>query len=551
MPVIEGATDLQRQGRDDDGVVIALLALVLVVLMGLAAIAVDIGSAYAVRRQDQGAVDTATLAAAIQGRVGSGYTGMVQTIKDVVAKNSPAPITDANWAACTDPDHLPIASTTVTSIGSPCISFGYQKTTDAQPTGITQIRVRLPDVAVPTVFGGIFGVKAINTHALAVAEIRSPFEFPSGLFADASAGSQICLLNGSSGNGGLCNSNVSGAFGLFNPYYYSIAGCPSGGGGSGGNGPGLAIAQGVDHQLFPLKASPTDPTQPDLTLERDNGASGCTEYFPNTVTNNQGFTNQDIAAGLVQGDTGQHNPSGLPYRGRLSNGPYWNGGPSGNLNSATIGGLPMDDVPIWYFLAPLATLTAHSAPLECRVAQQMSPKRDQLVTTAFNSSLGLTVNTTTAALTALEVNNGLSTDGVTPLYSSPEDIVAACLSKWTENVGPIFTKSIATTLRLTSVPRYWENASSTGNNHIRYFQPLYIDAAALKDNGNAARTGAVAYAGDPVSSTNSAWNGGNFANSFAGVVGMAVPCDTMPASICKTQDGLAGSGSIGQVWLVQ
>lgn len=535
---------------DDRGSVLVMFALLLVVLLGFAAIAIDIGAAYSVKRQDQGAVDTAALSAAVQGRVGAGPAGMIQTIKDSVSQNSPAPITDAAWAACKDPSHLPVLSTAYSASGSECISFGYSRTGGAQPSGITKIRVRLPNVSVATTFGRALGVNSILTHAVAVSEITSPFPFPSGLFADASAGDQICLLNGPSGNGGLCSSNSSGGFGMFQPYYYSISGCPSGGQGSGGNGPGLAIAQGIDHQLFPLKAVVGAPASPDLTLARLNGAGGCTEYFPNTVADNQGFTNQDITSGFVTGDNGQHNPSGLPYSGRLNNGPYWDGGPNGDLNTAYVGGLTMDNAPLWYFLRSLSYLNSRNAPDACKAAAQLSPKRNQWTTTTFDSTTGLTVSTPTSALLNVEQQYALLFDPVRGWPASPEILMAKCLNQWSESVGPIFTTDIAKTRRLTSVPRFWEN-SDTNIEHIRYFQPLYLDVAALKDNGNTARTGATWYAGDPVAKTNNTWNSGNFSNAFAGVVGQALPCDTMPATICKTQDGRAGSGSIGQVWLIQ
>ena len=53
----------RRRGADESGVVIVLVAVLMVVILGVAALAIDIGSIYKAQRQAQSAADTGALAA--------------------------------------------------------------------------------------------------------------------------------------------------------------------------------------------------------------------------------------------------------------------------------------------------------------------------------------------------------------------------------------------------------------------------------------------------------------------------------------------------------
>jgi hypothetical protein len=54
---------LRRRGAQEDGVVLAFVAIMMVVILGMAAMAIDIGSYYAAQRRAQAAADAAALAA--------------------------------------------------------------------------------------------------------------------------------------------------------------------------------------------------------------------------------------------------------------------------------------------------------------------------------------------------------------------------------------------------------------------------------------------------------------------------------------------------------
>ncbi|HEY6532017.1 MAG TPA: pilus assembly protein TadG-related protein, partial [Acidimicrobiales bacterium] len=55
---------LRERGRDDDGAVLVLVALCMVAVLAVSAVVIDLGNARQVRRQEQGGVDAAAVAAA-------------------------------------------------------------------------------------------------------------------------------------------------------------------------------------------------------------------------------------------------------------------------------------------------------------------------------------------------------------------------------------------------------------------------------------------------------------------------------------------------------
>src|SRR5882724_7695164 len=106
--------------RDESGAVLILSVLSLVVLLGLAALVVDIGGSYAQRRQMQSSSDSAAVGAA-QNLAASDLAGAASQATTIGKQNLPK--LTPNWNACGS-DVLPSSPLAFTSYpGSNCISF--------------------------------------------------------------------------------------------------------------------------------------------------------------------------------------------------------------------------------------------------------------------------------------------------------------------------------------------------------------------------------------------------------------------------------------------
>ncbi len=100
---------------EERGAILPLVALMLLVLFGFAALGVDATHAYAERRQAQSTADAAVLAAALEYLSNDSPTGqdLYDIVKQYTAANwgTKAP-SDTEWAACSDTtrpvDYAPI-----------------------------------------------------------------------------------------------------------------------------------------------------------------------------------------------------------------------------------------------------------------------------------------------------------------------------------------------------------------------------------------------------------------------------------------------------------
>lgn len=155
--------------RRDDGIVIPLFALVLVLLLVMVAFAIDLGATAERRRASQNTADAAALAAAQElGARGAKFaseparttarTAAEAAAKTYVQHNIGLAPTDPTWASCADTSALAVVGT------SPCISFS---------SDLTQVRVRLPDETVDYQFAQLIGVPNGTVTASAVAEVVS------------------------------------------------------------------------------------------------------------------------------------------------------------------------------------------------------------------------------------------------------------------------------------------------------------------------------------------------------------------------------------------
>ncbi len=147
--------------RREDGAVVVLVAVLSVVLFGLAALVVDLGLARDTRRQAQNAADSAVLAAgnALYVAGAADPAAAIAAAKSYARANFGT--TDDDWVHCTDPDRpagfVPVAGQTA------CISFS------GAPTD--EVRVVIPTRQVKTPLAQLFGTSQVAVRAVAQAEV--------------------------------------------------------------------------------------------------------------------------------------------------------------------------------------------------------------------------------------------------------------------------------------------------------------------------------------------------------------------------------------------
>lgn len=135
-------TTLLRQER---GQVVVLLAVVLVVLIGSAALVIDVGRAYLAKRHLQASADAAATAGALE-------------LPDAAAATSFAQSYSGKDGALNDNDKLPPVATTVTT---KCLS--------SEPCNPVNALVVEQTTVVPTIFAKVLGIDTFTINARATA----------------------------------------------------------------------------------------------------------------------------------------------------------------------------------------------------------------------------------------------------------------------------------------------------------------------------------------------------------------------------------------------
>jgi Flp pilus assembly protein TadG len=260
----------------------------LLLLMGLAAIALDGGMGFSEKRQAQAAVDFGALAA-LQGATScpspctsaaAANAGAAEAMT-VVAANLPG--RTLTWASCTDPAKP--AKFTIVAASTPCVSF---------TSNFSEARVRLPSDAMATSFGRVVGRNTITVRAEAQAGQSSqatssivPFAFGGGTLT--------CLYsNQAPQTVPPCNGPNNGNFGYLDIMQYgnvdlgTTADCTNGG--------ALArlasnIALGSDHILGTWSSG--SPIVNDLAACPNRSES------PNEIQVQTGAPSDPITSGLV------------------------------------------------------------------------------------------------------------------------------------------------------------------------------------------------------------------------------------------------------------
>lgn len=488
---------------EDRGASAVLVALVMVVLMGFAAIAVDIGFGFNERRVDQTAVDASALGGSLEMVITNQPNPIQAAVDHIYLKadqNLDRTIPLSDWLNCSDPGALFYTSDDPlfnTVNASPCISFS---------SNFNTVRVRVPGQDVPTIFGRFLGADSIEVSALAEAERNIDWggggDFPSGIFSGTNAGDVLCIKTGPSGHQS-CGDPSTGNFGFFRPYFYRAVDGDDSTMCTTGEQPfsiPRAIADGIDHDF----SGHQDPAIPG-GVDRINGLWCQTSNtpgppFPNMVRNTAGYSNLDVTRGLVTGG-----PWPTTYTGRLDRGPYQDAGTS-------VFGVGIDNRPLWDFIDDAQpSYAAMGAPSCDGAAGYPRFVADQIERDAA----------TAATITCMQEVMSLGTP------------------------FPLFTSDILTSQRVGHAPLFWETGFcgfASCDYHIKGLIPIFIDGLwagttpSFTCAGGFTDTGAMCISYSGVQGSMSVSSPG--ARRVDSASAIALDCALMPAGTCPSlQDG--------------
>ena len=332
----------------DRGASLFFVAGSLLLLLGMAAIAVDISAVFNERRLTQTAADVAVMAGAVEAAYFPADSADVSEQAIAVARlntrntfgdsTDPVdPIWIELWRSCVDPDRplnfFPLPepdgwSAVITATPS-------TGTLDCVSRSASLLRLRMPDQLVDSAFGGILGASTLRTDAVAVArlapEVTTAPIIPYGLSGNAGVG-ESCIGTGPPGTAyAPCSGPSAGTFGTllseFFGEFYGTADC----GNPGADEIATESAIGLDHFVSPWpndgSVSMGDPHPGDtdvLALPLTN-RDACTESggvaipeddFPiNTVRVDSGFPSNEMERGLVSDEEFFGQPSRLQQEG--------------------------------------------------------------------------------------------------------------------------------------------------------------------------------------------------------------------------------------------
>ncbi|MFP5255710.1 MAG: pilus assembly protein TadG-related protein [Acidimicrobiia bacterium] len=463
----------RRRVRSDEGIAVVFVALTLVALLVFAAFAVDLGGAYAARRNDQNAADTAALGAAQI--LGDPDAQVIAEVKSLVHGTLEETISDALWDSCgaiVDPDPVdtPLA-------GASCITVN---------AGRTRIQVRIPTRTQDAVFGGVVGVDGYDHDAFAIAGwVRSGFGsvLPFGLAAGGGGGDgMVCVKTGPGGHSEPpCGGPSSGNFGYLDFAYFgstdlnTTLDC-SNGSQRPRNSNNAAV--GVDHDLSTYGGAPHGATEVVDTASPCGGT-----LKPNAAFTLTGNTPQNFGAAIYSGSGFSDGLGGRLQRSGT-------GVFSGAGQDANVGGHLLDDNPLWEFL-PDSFPAGANVPASCSktvFTQVLANNYSSLPTSPGNVRANIQGRPTKAEQMRALLQRCISHYNGIPWNAGgaigpDSDPVVGCSGACTD---PIFTRNtnttetpdlydIQTTARFGYVPEL-DAAFPNGNATVRIasFRPIFF-----------------------------------------------------------------------------
>ncbi len=343
----------------------------MIMLLVFAAFAIDLGSVYMHRQEDQTAVDVAVIAAGFNRFDSASVTAAAV---DSLNSNLGTSFTAADMNTC---GTLGLPSGWVSYTDANCL---------AHNRSWTRLMLRVPPQTYQTAFAKLAGINSIGHTAFAVVSI----EGPSGgggvlpVIAEASAGSYQCLKVGASNvPDDQCNDNAGGNFGLANFASWGNEGMGTAIDCSGDGKSRMSnhLAMGIDHDVSrhgfaPHNATMVVDTSSCGTIPASNAVDTITGNVPNWVGN-----------GIIDGDMFS---DGRPARLRRVGGLDW-------FETTTIGNKTVDDTPLWEFIDPTLN-DGDNVPKSCRINQfvgdggGLNPDHDQYMSSISALNPAVTVH---------------------------------------------------------------------------------------------------------------------------------------------------------------
>jgi hypothetical protein len=458
--MLRGRTDRDR------GATAVFLAFTLMLLIGVAAIAIDLAQGWNERRQDQTSVDIAAVAGALS--FGSGQSAIADQVMNAARLNLDTVYSDADWTSlwltCTGPPPAGFTPVNHATLGSiDCIGVNP-----------SFLWVRLPEQIIATSFGKAIGVNTLSTSADVTVTLlggRGVGSLPFAIRGNATSG-EVCLDTGTGGSiEPPCDGNESGSFGNIAPPLFGNeslgTGPDCGHQSSANNYVPESIAMGIDHVIFTFSA----------------GAWSSTGWSPNDATNNNtvdavanmdectdtgGFVAQAADGSPINAvyiDTGNNTKADIT-EGLMTATNFVDGDDARltrSSNTRSIDGIGLDNNALWKYLGASAT---GSGPEDTH-------------------GIALCDGPTIRGLATIEQKN---------------DAMRACLEGYpTVNGHQIFSDAIGETPRLGTAPRLWHNNLGTGISFrpVRSFDVVYLhglwfddkdDTVFYPDDGNGSVT---------------------------------------------------------------
>lgn len=391
------------RGRSSQrGATATLLAGSMLLLLGVAAVVIDLSAGFVERNRDQGAADNAVMAGALdkaeflpnQTVSASVLTFAKSNLRDVFGSGPNDPLWVELWRSCVDSDNpgwVPLPEPAGwAGVSTPTASTG---SLDCVSQTSSLLRVRVPDQLTETSFGKAIGAQSVSTNAVAIAkaELNSPVPpiVPFGI-SGASGPGELCFVSSPSGTVELpCTGPSSGTFGtILSELFGDFMGAANCGNPTATNSVRINTAIGIDH-LIDLWPNPGGTVIAGTSHPGDNavlngladtnrdacvlvgGHAVPVDGIPlNTVLVDSGFPSGEVESGLVSDDM---------FSGKKSRLQRWDD--AGNPNRRVVakrGGGPQIDWDLdnrgpWYYLSagaagvdpscdPAAYVTSPSLP---------------------------------------------------------------------------------------------------------------------------------------------------------------------------------------------
>lgn len=329
-------TAVRKNRQDERGAVLAIAAVSMAMLLVFAAFAIDLGTVYLHRQDDQTAADLAVIAAAAD-RFED--VQAATTAADTLNANLGTSFTVADMNTCPS---ITMPSGWVTYTNYNCL---------ARDASWTKMLLQVPPQSTPTGFARLAGVNAIDHSAFAVVAVLSPNKggvLP--VIAHANAGAYQCLKVGASNvPDDQCSDNNSGNFGLanFGQFGNQELGTVNDCGGDGKSRMADHLAMGLDHDVSRYLFRPHN-----TNVVIDTVSCG-TQPAPNAVETLTGNVPNWVAAGMIDQATFS---DGRPARLRRVGGMSW-------FDETVIDSKPVDDTPLWEFID--TNLSSANVPRSC------------------------------------------------------------------------------------------------------------------------------------------------------------------------------------------